>query len=245
MNKKKKEIFMFTPLVLVSLFNAAFIFYKLRGTDYPKDALRILYDYSIGFHLIPLLIIMGIIFLFFLRKKLSLHSLFLQLFLVFLLFIISMNIALFPEINQRFALGKYDLKWKRNSSMSEAMTKSPSKIIPVLKSYYRMKRYLNNKILILPTNNPLEKDYFFWALITPHKVSYEEYEYILSSKNFKQLRRFESNVFNSIERRTRIKNFLIINGFAHTNKYFLYRYEQTIIFVPLDLSEKLSLNQDD
>jgi len=238
------KIFLFVPLVMVNIFNLSFIAYKLKGSQQIKEAGRILSDYFFGFHLIPLLLVISILILFNSLKKSSSPILY-QLFMVFILFFMAVNFSLFPEIDGWFGLGKYDFKMKKNSSLEEAISKSPAKAARQVKSCIQLNKYLSGKTLVIPSQGLLEKDFFLKVFTTPKTTVEKEYDHLLAAEGVKQLSKFESITLIAFKKRNRVKEYIVITGYPHSDEIFLYAYNKSFVFVPSDLVNQISLNPDD
>jgi hypothetical protein len=234
MEEKRLKHLLIVPLLIVNLFNVAFILFKLKETDFLKEAKHILCDYFIGFHLLSLLVVLVVLSLWKFIKKFPLSLYFYRLSMVILLYLIAVNLSLFPEINEDFGRGKYDFRWKKDPSLEEAVKQSPAKVTKAIESYIQMNQHLSGKILITPSSHILKKDYFFKVFIEPGRIREQDYEHRLSDGSHERLEDFPSIAFPYYGEETGIQKYRIILGIP-SDKFLLYVYRETILFIPSDL----------
>lgn len=245
MNEKRLKLLLILPLLTINLFNIVFILYKARGTGYFREAVRTIVDYFMGFHLIPLFIACLVLLYFHLSKKTSLSSFLYKIFLVLLLFFIAINISLFPEIMElRGGQEKFTFN-KKNSSLKEAILKSPAKDARDARQYIQMNEYLRNKILTIPHSSPVEKDYYFKSLIKPNRLAKREYSYGMTGKDFEALKNYKLKSFNAFRRVKEIKKYIIVDASPGCNSLTLFTYDNNYIFIPSDLLQQHPLNVHD
>jgi hypothetical protein len=245
MKKTRIKILLIIPLLLINLFNVLFILYKVKGSGYLRESCQIVGDYFIGFHLIPVVLAVVILFSFYFFKKLESRSFTYQISLVFLLYFTAINIALFPEINTWFGERGWDFKLKKNSSLNEAISESPAKFAKVVKSYIQMNEYLRHKTLVIPFSVPIEKDYFFKVFIAPEKILKKEYKSEITLKNYKLLRNYSLKTFKAFWQLKEIDSYIIIDAVPGSDELVLFTHEKSLIFLPTGLSKLGTLNIHD
>lgn len=244
MSKKRLTIVLIVPLLLINIFNVVFILIRVQDTEYPEEALRIAGDYFLGLPLLLLVfsLIMILLIRIFTRRP---SSLLYPVFLIFILFLMAINISLFPEINDRFGVGEYDFRWKHDASLDEAIAYSPAKITRFLKSYRKMNSFLERKILIVPPFNLLGRDEFFKVFITAGRWLEQDYVFELSEESFEKLNRHKPKQFLAYGKDTGIKEYLLVDEHPDSNRYYLYTFQETMILVPQELQRELFLNLHD
>jgi len=245
MKKNRINILLIIPLLLINLFNVLFILYKVKGRGYLRESCRIVGDYLIGFHLIPIVLVVVIIFSFYFFKKLDSRSFNYQISLVFLLFFTAINIAFFPEINRWFGEMGWHFKRKKNSSLNEAIAQSPARFTNVMNSYIQMNQYLKHKSLVIPFSAPIDKDYFFKVFITPEKILKEEYKYEIADKDYKFLKNYPLKTFTAFWQIKEIDSYIIIDAFPESDELVLFTHDKNFVFLPADLIKLHNLNIHD
>jgi hypothetical protein len=238
---KPIRFFYILPLFIINLFNLILIITEANLEDYLRKVIHLAVDYFFGFHLIPFFIALSLCTLLFLIKKTFFRFFLYQLVLVFFLFLLAINVALFSEINEGFKADGFGLQVKKNSSLNGAIKKSPARAAEVVKSYLQMDELLSGKILVIPSPSLLEKDFLFKIFIHYTKIQVKKYNYSLSGDTFELLALWPSKAFQTFRREFPFKSYMVLSGYAHTEKYYFFIYNKKGVFVPSMLASKLSL----
>lgn len=240
MNKKiRLKLILFSPLILILLGNIIFIFYKLSNTDYLTKTSQILGNYFWGFPLIPFSVVLCVLLMLFFTRKTSLSIFLLNLSIVFILFLIAINTALFPEIHRY--LQKFDsgFKIKKEPTLEKAMANSSASLSKDITSYLHLNHSLNNKILLIPSSSPLDNDYFFHAFVSSTQFKKEKYNYVLDNKDLKKLKEFESKKYKASQGIRDIKIYSLFPSQSPNEKLILFYHNHTILFLPLEWTHRL------
>lgn len=240
MIKKRHWLPIFIPLFFITAFNISFILYKVKGSGgYGRKAVNIIIDYFIGFHTIPLIVIVFVLLIFLLIKKITWHNYTYVQFLVLVIFFIAVNISLFPEFNRKIEgeMENYFTR-KKNNSLTEAVEQSTASHSSVIKSYLNLSKYLEGKTLIEPVVSPIENDHFFKVFVTPDRVLYKDYNYRLSDDEFRAFQNYQHKTFSAYKKLETIRTLKIVTASSNSNKVVMFLYDKTFIFVPEDLIRK-------
>jgi len=245
MHKKRLKFFLILPLLMINLFNVVFILYKAKGRGYLREAFQAVVDYFIGFHLIPLVLVILIISLFHYLSKSPTSSFLYKAFLVCLLFVTAINLSLFPEADSWFGLRGFNFERKKTASLNEVISRSPAKSAKLMDGYTQMNEHLRNKTLVIPSSVSLEKDFFFRLFITPGNVLKEDYSFRLSDKDYKSVKNYPMRIFTSYQTIREIKRFIIMDAFPDSKKLTLFIYDENYIFLPSTFIEQHNLKVRD
>lgn len=237
---KKRFQYLLIPIIFLSIFNVFNIILSLKGDLYGTRIKMSLNDYFIGLPLIPLFVVLFFLLYLLIRKKISRKKFSKYSIFTLLIYLITINLALFPEMQKKqFFDGGWELQRKSDSSLIEALEESPASWALKIKSYVRIDELLHECSLILPKGCVIETDFFFHALVEPRSLEWKEYDYELSGDDFSDLLKSPMNSF-PVERGLLrgIEGYYVLESISREEKIILLMHRKWFVFVPLSVFEE-------
>ncbi len=241
MGKNRFAFYLILTIVLVNIFNIVFILLALKGPEhYYKQILAIFKNYFAGLPTALYGICVLFLLFFQLLKKWDFSHFLTMNMIVFLLFVVSFNLVLFPQLNQ---MGEYGasslLTLKTKGSLNEAIQLSPASYTEKIKEYKEIDRLLKKKVFIVPLSDPLKDDFYFSLFVKPSLLMHKKYNFILPEETFERMNKNNYKVIRAFLREGRIYAYFIFEGAENSNEIFLFVYRRFCLLIPSQMAQEL------
>jgi len=247
MNKKTGKMILFLPLAILIVFNVVFILSHLGGKKgYLHTAFRIVLNDFYGLHSVAFGVVLAILCGLGLRKKISGAAFLHRIFLVFLLFMIAMNLSFFPELN-RDVQGQESKRFRRlrTPHLEEAVRSSAAKSAGAIEKYLQLGNDLNGKTLIVPWPSEDEEFDLFIGFVDLRAVVRKKYPYLIGSEDLEFLKTLNARTSRfSIEDKI-TESIAIVSEDLDAEEFTLFRHDRTIFFFSPGIVKRLPMNLHD
>jgi hypothetical protein len=116
--------------------------------------------------------------------------------------------------------------------MKEAALKSSSRTARMSTNYLLMNEHLENRILIIPDHSLIEIDYLFLAFTTPKKIIERNYDYLLSEKQFRKIRRRVGlKAYPASWKIQDVNKYYVLEDISKGKDLFLFVHEGNYVFM--------------
>lgn len=247
MNRKTGKMIFFLPLGTLIVFNVVLILSYLKGRgDYLHTAFRILLNDFYGLHSVALGVVLAILCGLGLRRIISGAAFLRRFFLVFLLFMIAMNLSFFPELN-RDVQGQESKRFRRLKTphLEEAVRSSAAKSAGAIERYLQLGNNLNGKTLIVPWLSEDEEFGLFIGFVDPRAVVRKKYPYLVGSENLEFLKTLDGWASRFIIKNKMTESLVIVSENPDAEEFTLFRHDQTIFFFSPEIVKRLPMNLHD
>ncbi|MBN1274308.1 MAG: hypothetical protein JXB26_18765 [Candidatus Aminicenantes bacterium] len=235
--KEKTEKMLLLPVLLVVLFNGAFILYKLNDSVlFLKKIAGILGNYILGVHFYLFLTAVLVVVLYALLKKQGWRKGLRNSIFIFFLFICAVNWAWFEECNKApYPKIEHYLLRKKTGSINEALALSPAHNALVIREYKKFNNILKGKKIILPLIPIIKNDYFFLAYVHPQNIVRRDYDPAISDEEYRKFFFYWKEMFIADARVKGCNRYRVVDRHNNAQEWILLSFEETILFVPVPL----------
>ena len=247
MNKKLRNMILFLPLAILIVFNVVFILSHLRGKQgYLHTAFHIVLNDFYGFHSVAFGVVLAILCGLGLRKKISAAAFLRRVFLVFLLFMIAVNLSFFPELNrdaQGVELRRFQRK--RTPYLEEAVRSSAGGSAEAIEKYLQLGNALNGKTIIVPWPSEDEEYNLFIGFVDPKVVVRKKYSYLIGREDLEFLKTLDARTSRFSIKDKMTESILIVSEDPDAEEFALFRYDRIIFFFSPEIVKRLPMNLHD
>jgi hypothetical protein len=247
MNKKTGKMILFLPLGILVVFNVAFILSHLGGKKgYLHTAYQIILNDFYGLHSVAFGVVLAILCGLGLRRKISGAAFLRRVFLAFLLFMIAVNLSLFPELN-RDAQGQESRRFRRlrTPHLEEAIRSSAAKSAREIEKYLRLGNDLKGKALIVPWP-PEDGAYsLLIGFVDPRAVVRKNYPYLIGADDLEFLKTLNARTSRFSIKNKMTESIVIVSEDPDAEEFTLFRNDRTVFFFSPEIVKRLPMNLHD
>lgn len=247
MKKKPGNLILFLPLAVLIAFNVAVILSRLGGEKgYLHTAGQIIVDEFFGLHSAALGVVLAILCVFGLRRKVSGAVFLRRIFFAFLLFMIAVNVSLFPELN-RDVQGQENRRFHRKGTplLEEAVRSSAARSAGAIKDYLQLRRGLNGKILIVPWPSEDGANSLLIGFAGPRAVVRKRYPYLVGGEDLEFLKALDARTSRFVIKDSATDDLVMVSEGRDAGEFTLFRHDRTIYLFSPEIVKRLPGNLHD
>jgi len=247
MNKKLRNMMLFLPPAILVIFNVVFILSYLGGKKgYLRTAYQIVLNDFYGLQSAAFVVVLAILCGLGLRKKISGAAFLRRIFLIFLLFMIAVNLSFFPELN-RDTQGQESKRFRRlrTPHLEEAVRSSAAKSAGAIEKYLQLGNDLNGKTLIVPWPSEDEEFGLFIGFVDPGAVVRKKYPYLIGADDLDFLKTFDARTSRFSIKNEMTESLVIVSEDPDAEEFTLFRNDRTIFFFSPEIVKRLPVNLHD
>lgn len=247
MNKKLRNMILFLPLGILVVFNTVVILSYLGGKKgYLHTAYRIVLNDFYGLHSVAFGVVLAILCGLVLRNKISGPAFLRRIFLVFLLFMIAVNLSFLPELD-RNVQGQESRHFRRlrTSHLEEAARSSEAKAAATIRKYLQLGNDLNGKTLIVPWPSEDEEFGLFIGFVDPGAVVRKNYPYLIGADDLEFLKTLDARTSRFSIKNKMTESVVIVSKDPDAEEFTLFRNDRTVFFFSPEIVKRLPMKLHD